>query len=294
MATKMITGVVERVLVRERENGADAFGNTHTRALQIGGQWYNFSGGTKPVWNVKIGDGFKVLGAGSEVAFKATTTVSKTNGKEYTNCSGLMVINLVEGDNSPPASKGGTAGASQGGGSSGNTYQAKPKDMSGISVGHSFNGAMNFLTTWGVEPSNENIIEYGKKVHNATEKLKAEYAKANPEMSSYDTGAAVGNSILNACKLVGTDVDFEEGIYNLANDFLANVVPEILKHVKGEVKQAPPAMVTRAPVKKPAATKAKPVEEAQPSANRTGFDDMDDDIPFANPMRLSAGLYLAI
>lgn len=262
MTTKMITGVVERVLVRERENGADAFGNTHTRALSIGGQWYNFSGGTKPVWNVKIGDGFKVLGAGSEVAFKATTTVSKTNGKEYTNCSGLMVINLVEGDNSSPAAKGGSsAGASQGGGSGGNTYQTKPKDMSGVSVGHSFNGAMNFLTTWGVDPTNENIVEYGKKVHNATEKLKAEYAKANPEMSAYDSGAAVGNSILNACKLVGTEVDFEKGIYDLANDFLSNVVPEILKHVKGEVKQAPPAKITRAAPAKKAATKAAPVVE---------------------------------
>ena len=274
MTTKMITGVVERVLVRERENGADAFGNTHTRALSIGGQWYNFSGGTKPVWNVKIGDGFKVLGAGSEVAFKATTTVSKTNGKEYTNCSGLMVINLVEGDNSSPAAKGGSsAGASQGGGSGGNTYQTKPKDMSGVSVGHSFNGAMNFLTTWGVDPTNENIVEYGKKVHNATEKLKAEYAKANPEMSAYDSGAAVGNSILNACKLVGTEVDFEKGIYDLANDFLSNVVPEILKHVKGEVKQAPPAKITRAAPAKKAATKAAPVVE-EPE------DELDDQLPF--------------
>lgn len=279
MATKMITGVVQRVLVREKEGGADTFGNTHSRALQVNDTWYNFSGGTKPVWNVKIGDGFKVLGAGSEVAFKATTTVSKTNGKEYTNCSGLMVINLVEGDNAPPAAKGGSSSTSkvQYKDQFGNehNYTPKPKDMSGVSVGHSFNGAMNFLTTWGVEPSNENIVEYGKKVHNATEKLKTEYAKANPEMSSYDTGAAVGNSILNACKLVGTDVDFEEGIYNLANDFLVNVVPEILKHVKGEVKQAPPAKVTRAPVKKPAATKAKPVEEES-----QGFDAFDDDIPF--------------
>ena len=80
-------------------------------------------------------------------------------------------------------------------------------------------------------------------------------------MSAYDSGAAVGNSILNACKLVGTDGDFEQGIYNLANDFLSNVVPEILKHVKGEVKQAPPAKVTRATPAKKAATKAAPVVE---------------------------------
>lgn len=277
MATKMITGVVQRVLVREKEGGADTFGNTHSRALQINDTWYNFSGGTKPVWNVKIGDGFKVLGAGSEVAFKATTTVSKTNGKEYTNCSGLMVINLVEGDNAPPAAKGGSSGgASQGGNSGGNTYQAKPRNDTGIQIGHSVNGAMNYLITWGVEASNENIVAYGKKVHGATEKLKKEHKSANPDMSDYDASASVGNAILNACKLVGTEQDFEKGVYEIAKDLLENVVKplgEFIRAPKEEAK-APPAKVTRAPVKKPANSKAKPVEEEV-------ADEFDDsDVPF--------------
>jgi hypothetical protein len=283
MTVKLVQGVIEQISIKEIANGPDRFDNTHRRSAKIDGVWYSFGGCKSNKWNVKMGNDFKVLGVGSEVAFKAEQSGDFWNGKS------MMVINIVEGDNTPA----GKASQSTSGGTQG-SYTPKPKDMSGVSVGHSFNGAMNFLTTWGVEPSNENIVEYGKKVHNATEKLKAEYAKANPDMSSYDTGAAVGNSILNACKLVGTEVEFEQGIYDLANDFLANVVPEILKHVKGEIKQAPPTKVTRAPVKKPAATKAKPVEEAQPSANRSGFDDMDDEIPFANPMRLSAGLYLAI
>lgn len=271
MATKMITGVVERVLVRERENGADAFGNTHTRSLQIGGQWYNFSGGTKPVWNVKIGDGFKVLGAGSEVAFKATTTVSKTNGKEYTNCSGLMVINLVEGDNSPPVAKGGSLGGASQGGNSGSTYQAKPRNDTGIQIGHSVNGAMNFLITWGVEASNENIVAYGKKVHGATEKLKKEHKAANPDMSDYDASASVGNAILNACKLVGTEQDFEQGVYEIAKDLLENAVKplgEFIRAPKEEAK-APPTKITRAPAKKPAATKATPVVEESEEDDET-------------------------
>ena len=266
MTTKMITGVVERVLVRERENGADAFGNTHTRALSIGGQWYNFSGGTKPVWNVKVGDGFKVLGAGSEVAFKATTTVSKTNGKEYTNCSGLMVINLVEGENSPPAGKGGTQGA--------NSYTQKPKvSTEGVSTGHALNGAMNFLLTQGVDPSNENIVKYAQHVHNVTEKVKAAASAKHTDMDAYNVGAMVGNSILNACKLIDPSGDFEAQVEALATDFLDNVVPKIAAHVKGEVKQAPPAKITRAAPAKKAATKATPVVE-EPE------DELDDQLPF--------------
>ena len=254
MTTKMITGVVQRVLVREKEGGADTFGNTHSRALQINDTWYNFSGGTKPVWNVKIGDGFKVLGAGSEVAFKATTTVSKTNGKEYTNCSGLMVINLVEGDNSTTAAKGGSAQAAP--------YQAKPKDMSGISTGQSVNGAMNFLLTYGVEASNENIVKYGKLVHSATEKVKAYVKTVNPDVSEYEQGARGGLAVLSACKLVGTDQDFEEGVVAIAKDLVDNVFPPIMDFVKGGEKQpAPPVKVTRSTPVKKVATKAVPVVE---------------------------------
>lgn len=258
MTTKMITGVVERVLVRERENGADAFGNTHTRALQIGGQWFNFSGGTKPVWNVKIGDGFKVLGAGSEVAFKATTTVSKTNGKEYTNCSGLMVINLVEGENSPPPGKTSqpASGVTQG------SYTPKPKDMSGVSTGQSVNGALNFLLTYGVDPSNENIVKYGKLVHSATEKVKAYVKSVNADANDYEQGARGGLAVLSACKLVGTEQDFEAGVVAIAKDLVDNVFPPIMDFVKGGEKQPePPVKVTRSAPAKKVATKAQPVVE---------------------------------
>lgn len=269
----MVVGKVERIKIVEAEQTAKniEYGVTHTASIVVDNQWINYISlgikeGREP--NIAINTGTKdspkwvQIEEGDDVKVIVSETVK--GDKTYYNAkrTGIKLVKKGAG--------GGSGGSSQGGQSSGGSYQAKPKDMSGVSVGHSLNGAINFLTTWGVEPSNENIVAYGKKVHNATEKLKAEYAKANPDMSSYDTGAAVGNSILNACKLVGTEVGFEQGIYDLANDFLANVVPEILKHVKGEVKQAPPAKVTRSPVKKPAATKAKHVEE-EPS------DDLDDD-----------------
>lgn len=81
-------------------------------------------------------------------------------------------------------------------------YQAKPRQMEGVSCGHAFNGAMNYILAHGLTNSNEFIVETAKKVHNITERVKAEYAKANPYMSAYDSGAAAGNSVLNACKLL--------------------------------------------------------------------------------------------
>ena len=260
---KLVQGKVEQISIKPIANGPDRFDNTHRKSAKVDGVWYSFGGAKSAKWNVKDGAEFKELGVGSEIAFKAEQS------GDFWNAKGLMAINIIP----PSASQGTSSGSSsQVGGNHSSTYQSKPKDMSGISVGHSFNGAMNFITTWGVEPTNENLIKYAKLVHNVTEKVKIEYAKSNPEMSAYDAGAAVGNSILNACKLVGTDVDFEEGIYNLANDFLTNVVPQILKHVKGEDKSsAPPPKVTRAPAKKPAAAKAVPVLEE---------DELDSGIPF--------------
>lgn len=282
----IVEGKVDRILIKEAERTPKniEYGVTHIASIQVDGQYVNFISlgikeGREP--NIAINTGTKdspkwvQIEEGDDVKVVVTETIK--GDKTYYNAkrTGIKLVKKGEG-----GSSGGSGGKQQGG--SQQQYSAKPKDMSGISVGHSFNGAMNFLTTWGVEPSNENIVGYSTKVHNATEKLKAEYAKANPEMSAYDTGAAVGNSILNACKLVGTDVDFEQGIYDLANDFLTNVVPEILKHVKGGAKEAPPAKATRAPAKKTAATKAKPANkpDPEPTPPHQGFDDMDDDIPF--------------
>lgn len=264
MTTKMITGVVERVLVRERENGADAFGNTHTRALQVGGQWFNFSGGTKPVWNVKIGDGFKVLGAGSEVAFKATTTVSKTNGKEYTNCSGLMVINLVEGENSPPAGK-----ASQPA-SAGYTPK-EPFDETGMLVCHGLNGAMALVSTGRFESDNDTLLKLAKDVHATTTKLKETVSKEFPDMNKKSVGNYSGNAVNAACLLVESTDD----LYAVAYDYLMNVTMKMDAFIRSpkEETKAPPAKVTRAaPAKKPAA-KAPPVVEPDE-------DSEDPDLPF--------------
>ena len=260
MTVKLVQGVIEQISIKEIANGPDRFDNTHRRSAKIDGVWYSFGGCKSNKWNVKMGNDFKVLGVGSEVAFKAEQSGDFWNGKS------MMVINIVEGDNTPAGK------TSQGGGSTGNTYQAKPRDNTGQSTGHAINGAMNFILGFGGDTSNEGITELAKKVHNVTEKVKAEYKKMEPSLSDYDNGAASGQAVLTACKLVGTEQDFEQGVYGLAIDLLSNVVPKVMAHVKGEVKQAPPAKITRAAPAKKAATKAPPVAEPE--------EEEEDQVPF--------------
>lgn len=283
---KLVQGKVEQISIKPIANGPDRFDNTHRKSAKVDGVWYSFGGAKSAKWNVKDGAEFKELGVGSEIAFKAEQS------GDFWNAKGLMAINIV-----PPSASQGGGSSSQGGQSSGGNYTPKPKaSTEGVSTGQSVNGAMNFLLTYGVEPSNENIIKYGKLVHSATEKVKAYVKSVNPDATEYEQGARGGLAVLTACKLVGADQDFEQGVEAIAKDLVDNVFPPIMDFVKnGEKQPAPPAKVTRAQVKKPAATKATPVvEEPTTSASRAGFEDMDDDIPFANPMRLSAGLYLAI
>lgn len=210
---------------------------------------------------------YHALVKGLEVSVEVTENGEYQGKTQYQSSNSKVVIIDASGAESPQQKY--PAGST--------AYTPKPKDMSGISVGHSFNGAMNFITTYGQDNSNENIVAVAKKVHDVTERVKAEYSKSNPDMSAYDLGAAAGNSVLNACKLVGVDGDFEEGVYALAMDFLNNVVPEIMSHVKGGSKEQPAAVkTTRAPAKKPVATKAKPVEEVFPELDN----DEVDNLPF--------------
>lgn len=259
MTVKMVTGVVQRISIKPIANGPDRFDNNFRRSMQVDDVWFSFGGCKTDKWNVKMGNDFKVLGVGSEVAFKAEQSGDFWNGKS------LMVLNLVEGDNTR-AANGSTQGTT--------SYTPKPKaSTEGVSTGHALNGAMNFLLTQGVDPSNENIVKYAQHVHNVTEKVKAAAAAKHTEMDAYNVGAMVGNSILNACKLIDPSGDFEAQVEALATDFLDNVVPKIAAHVKGEVKQAPPAKVTRASPAKKATTKATPVVE-EPE------DELDDQLPF--------------
>ena len=269
----LITGKVERIKIVEAEQTAKniEFGVTHTASIVVDNTWINYISlgikeGREP--NIAINTGTKAspkwerIEEGDEV--KVVVSETKKGDKTYYNAK-RTGIKLV---------KKGAGGSSSGG----TQYQSgsntsKGRDNTGQSCGHAINGAMNFILGFGGDTSNERITELAKKVHNVTEKVKAEYKKLEPSLSDYDNGAASGQAVLTACKLVGAEQDFEEGVYAIAIDLLTNVVPKVMSHVKGEVKQSPPVKVTRsAPAKRPA-TKATPVEPDEP-------DFEDDTIPF--------------
>lgn len=224
----------------------------------------------------KDNDGnYHTLAKGLEVSVEVTEN-GEYNGKTQYQATASKVVVLDATGAVQTVARAASGGAPQ------QAYTAKPKDTTGISTGHAINGAMNFLLTWGVEPNNDNIVRYATSVHNITEKMKAAGKIKYPDMSEYDLGAMVGHSVLNACKLVGTDQDFESGVEGIAGDFLENVVPVVQKHIK-DGKAAPAApKTTRAAPKKPSATKAKAVQEQVVEADSVNpsFDDMDDDIPF--------------
>lgn len=276
----MATGVVERIVIKEAERTAKnlEYGVTHIASIVVDGQWINYISlgikeGKEP--NIAINTGTKDSPKWVQIQetdeVKVIVTEKVVGDKTYYSAK-RTGIKLVKKNATP-----GQQPQQQSSDTAKGNYTPKPKDMSGISVGHSFNGAMNFITTYGQDNSNENIVAVAKKVHDVTERVKAEYAKANPEMSAYDSGAAAGNSVLNACKLVGVDGDFEEGVYALAMDFLNNVVPKIMAHVKGEAKTPAPAVKTTRSTPKPkAATKAAPVVEDEVFPEL----DEEDQLPF--------------
>lgn len=276
----VINGKVERIIIKPAEQTAKniEYGITHIASMVVDGTWINYinlsnKGDREP--NIAINTGTKEQPKWSQIqeTDEVRVLVQETvkGDKSYYNAK-RTGIKLVKKNATP----GQAPSASTGGASGGQTsYTAKPKDMSGIEAGQSLNGAMNFLITWGVEPSNENILTYGKKVHDATVKVKSAYKLANPSVAEYDAGARCGLAVLTACKLVGTEQDFESGVVSIAQDILQNVLEPITNYVKAPSESIQTPKVTRSPAKKPVATKAKPVEPAFPD-----LDDDEDSVPF--------------
>lgn len=283
----MITGKIDRIIIKEAEKTSKnlEYGVTHQASLLIEGVYINYISlgikeGREP--NIAINQGTKDNPKWVQIQetdeVKVIVTEKVVGEKTYYSAK-RTGIKLVK-KNATPGQQPQQAASGTGIGGVG-SYQAKTKDLSGTKCGHSFNGAMNFIITYGLDNSNEFIVEVAKKVHTVTEKVRKEYSEANPSLSEHDAGNAAGNAVLNACKLVGTDGDFEEGVYALATDFLNNVVPKIMAHVKGGSKeQTPPAKVTRASPAKKAPSKAKPVEQEIPEPADAGFDDLEGDVPF--------------
>ena len=219
----MISGPIERIIIKEAERTAKnlEYGVTHIASLFLSGVWVNYislgikegreaniaiNQGTKdsPKWvQIQETDEVKVIVTEKVVGDKTYYSAKRTGIK-------LLKKNATPGQQSQ-----------QSAGQSGqNSFTAKSKGSTeGVQTGHAFNGAMNFILTQGVDPTNENIVKYAQHVHNVTEKVKAAATEKYKDMDTYSVGAMVGNSILNACKLVDPSGDFESQVESLASDF---------------------------------------------------------------------------
>ena len=261
----VISGVVERIIIKEAERTAKnlEFGITHIASLCVDSQWINYISlsikeGRTP--DISVNAGTKAQPKWVQIQetdeVKVVVTEKLVGDKAYYNAkkSGIKLVkkNATPGQQSQQ--------------STGSNSQPKAKfDATGVQVGQSLNGALNFLITWGVVPSNENIVKYGKLTHKVTEQVKEYVKKVNPDASEYEQGARAGLAVLTACKLVGTEQDFEQGVLVIAKDIIDNVFPVITDFVKNgdKAKENPEPKITRPAPAKKAATKAVQVEEAE-------------------------------
>lgn len=274
----LVEGVVAQISFKDIAGGPDRFGNTHRAGVRIDDDWVNninikTKDGYDPAIRFNAGNNstpdWQTLEVGDKVRIVATP--NEYNGKTYYN-SGTSKIKLLEkGDGAPPA-------AAKAAGSTQKAAGGYKRDNSGVSTGHAINVAINVL---GSVDSPGEIIDLAKKAHDLTVKLKTEYAEKNPEMSEYDVGAMVGQSVLSASHYVENVADIEE----VARATLDIIVPEVSAYVKGaDKKEEPKKPAVKKPVaKKAVAKKATTKIEPEPREDNSNSDDdpdMDDDIPF--------------
>lgn len=237
------------------------------KTVKIAQNWLDIEYPTQQALKAKIA-GLKV---GDQITVVRNKTVKDMEKEEYdaldkearkvTGNWGVKEILdgyvIPEGHERPAARTGGTSGQTFGG----------KRDTTGIETGHALNGAMRFL---GGKASVEDYVATAKEVHNITAELKAEYAAANPGMSDYDSGAAVGNAVLNALEIAAARKKGLDVVPGIARKWLAEAVPAIVAHIK------PPKVEEKAP--EPVKEEEPVVDEAQAADEED--DDSFDDIPF--------------
>lgn len=190
------------------------------------------------------------------IELSAYQALSKDEQKSVSNWG---VGEILDGHVAPQQKPRAASGFGGNGGTSGQSYGKK--DTTGIETGHALNGAMRFE---GAKATLEVLVETAKGVHDITAALKVEYAKANPDMSDYDTGAAVGNAVLNALEIAAARKKTLVDVPAIARKWLAEAVPAVKAHIK-------PAPAPK--VEEPAAQ-----ESESPAADTEDFD--DSDLPF--------------
>lgn len=277
-------GIVERLAFKAIEG--DKYGATHKVGIKIAGQtdWVNnisvkTKEGYDPSLRVNTGNNanpkWEAIEVGDEVRIELSVSEGK-DGKTYYNASSSK-INLVKKGEGQAAS-----GSSQDQAAK-KTYAKR--DNTGVSIGHSLNGALNLVrSVEGLEYDEATVISLAKLVHKVTTDLKDVYAKKYPDMSEYDVGASVGHSVLNATRDVS---EATESVIREHSEWLLNdIVPSVSDFVKAYGKEEEKAETKKPAPKKPAAKKTvakkstpAPTPETE-SSEVPAFDPDDQDAPF--------------
>lgn len=201
-------------------------------------------------------DNWHPIAKGAEVSVVVTRGEDYNDKPQYSAFSSDVLI-LVPAPAQAASGSGGSAAAPY-----------VKKDMTGVKVGHAINVAINVL---GLATADE-LIEAAKAANDLTEKLRTEWKEKNPSLSDYDLGAMVGQAVLSASSYVESVDTIEE----YARQTLEVVAPAVTEYIKGQ-SEPKKTVAVKTPAKKAPAKKAPAkAETAAPS----GFDDMDDDIPF--------------
>lgn len=276
VAEGKVTGIYFNELKEPRDLSKDPSKSwvvTHSINIVVDGVKVSLGMTDKTELRCKDADGeFHDVVKGVEVSISVTEGTPYKGVKQYQAFSkDVIVLDASGAEAEKPAQ---TASATK------QTYAKK--DMTGIHVGHSINVAINSLGGEAVD-NPEGVIELAKKAHDLTQAMKAEYGEKNPDMSEYDLGAMVGQSVLSASNI--TDFDSIEAV---ARDTLDKIVPEVSAYIKGtsskpEAKKTAPKKT----VAKKATTKKEPPQEAPQEPDDfvggglpPNLADMDDDIPF--------------
>lgn len=266
------SGLVQAVYLNELKNPKTYPGTkgqswtpTHSVALVVDGDKISLGlfekTDKRPAPSAKDIDGnYHSLSVGAEVSVIITRGEDYNDKPQYSAFSSDVLILTPA-----PAQAAATAGSP-----SGAPYQKK--DMTGVKVGHAINVALN--TVGLCDP--EDIIKAAQAANDLTEKLRAEYKEKNPSMSEYDLGASVGQAVLSASQFVESIAEIED----FARQTLDVIAPAVTEYIKSQ-SEPKKTVATKTVAKKTAPKKATPAKPAvEDDSSGSGFDDMDDSIPF--------------
>lgn len=209
---------------------------------------------------IKVGDKITVIKAKTtKLSKEAYEALSDDEKKKNANWGVKAIIQghvVPDGMSRPQASNTGGAGAGQ-------SY-GKPKDNTGIKVGHGINGAMRYL---GGKAVAESLLDTAKQVHEISLRVEEHVRKSNPKLSDYDIGASAGNAVLNALEIAGARKMALDKVEGLAIKIIEDIAAPLRDYIS-------PKKEEKAPEPEP--------EEVNEQEQEQAPEDEDDssDIPF--------------